>query len=721
MNNAPRAPKRPHAIIRHGDTRIDPYYWLMNREDPEVLDLLRAENSFTDHVLAGQSALRETLFGEFKSRIEETDISVPIRRRGYWVYDRTLENLDYPIICRLPVTSDDLTPPDIDPRNPPGLEQIVLDENIEAQGHDFLSVGVLAISPDDAWVAVGVDFDGDELHHVTFRPLNGQTGVDDELVDVSYGLTWAPDSRHCFYTRVDETLRPFQIWRHELGTSSDQDVLVWQESDPEFTVSVGRSLDDEMLFLSISASQTTEIHYLPASTPTGTFVLFEGRQHGIEYDLDHLSRPDGSAWWLKITNEGAQDFRALARPVNKPTWREIVAERPGSRLDGIEAFEKFVVLVERFEGRPSVRYVSLLDGPDPFGDDFFDRAVMIDPRRSPAAVYLSTNAEYRTELLRIQVTSMVTPRYVADVVVATGEEILRKQQVVKSGYDEAAYVTARVWVTASDGVEIPATLVARRGVVELDGDAGVRVPVPAPTILYGYGAYEHSTDPYFSAMRLSMLDRGVIFVVAHVRGGGEMGRAWYEMGRLEQKPTTFSDFVRVARYLVDQGWTTPHQLAARGGSAGGLLMGAVMNLAPELFTAVVADVPFVDALTTMLDASLPLTTGEWEEWGNPDASAISYRIMKGYSPYDNVVATNADGTPRVYPHLLACGGLNDSRVGFWEPAKWVQKIRDVSGANVALLKTEMGAGHGGPSGRYDSWRDEALIVAFLLHEIGAVS
>jgi oligopeptidase B len=719
MLNAPQAPKRPYEITRHGDTRVDPYYWLMNREDPEVLEHLRAENAFADQALSGQRELRETLFAEFKNRIEETDISVPIRRGAYWVYDRTLEDLEYPIICRLPVTSSDPTPPVIDPRNPPAEEQIVLDENVEASGHDFLSVGVLSVSPDDAWVAVGVDHDGDELHRVTFRPLNGQVGVDDELVDVGYGLTWAPDSRHCFYTRVDHTLRPFQIWRHELGTASEHDELVWEETDPEFTVSVGRSLDKQMLFLAISASMTTEIRYLSAHNPTGNFTVFEARQHGIEYDLDHFSRPDGSAWWIKVTNEDAKDFRALARPVSGGQWREIVAQRPGCRLDGVEAFEKFVVLVERFEGRPSVRYVRVLDGDDPFGDDFFERAVMVDPRHSPAAVYLSANAEYDSNLLRIQVTSMVTPRYVADLVVATGEELRRKQQTVKGGYDERDYVTARIWVPASDGVSIPATVVARRGVINVAADGSVDVPAPAPTVLYGYGSYEHSTDPYFSAMRLSLLERGVIYVIAHVRGGGEMGRAWYEMGRLEQKPTTFSDFVRVAGFLVDAGWTTPAQLAARGGSAGGLLMGAVMNLAPELFAAIVADVPFVDALTTMLDASLPLTTGEWEEWGNPDASEVTYRIMKAYSPYDNVSATNPDGTVRTYPHLLACGGLNDSRVGFWEPAKWVQKLRDANENNLALLRTEMGSGHGGPSGRYDSWRDEALIVAFLLSEIGA--
>jgi len=719
MPAAPRAPRRDHELTFHGDTRLDPYYWLMGREDPEVLAHLRAENAYTEEMLAAQQPLRERLFAEFKHHIQETDISVPVRRRGWWLYDRTIEGLNYPIICRLPVTSDDPTPPVIDPRNPPADEQIILDENLEAEGHDFLSVGVLSLSPDDAWVAVGVDFDGDELHDVTFRPLNGQPGVDDCLEQVGYGLTWAANARHCFYSRLDDTLRPFQIWRHELGTNPATDVLVYEERDPEFNVGTSKSLDGRVLYLHASSSMTTEVWTLDATTPTAPFTLVDARIKGIEYEVDHYSRPDGSSWWIKLTNEGATDFRALVRPTSGGEWRELIPHRPGTRLDAVEPFQKFFVLVERFEGHPALRIVRALDGDDPFGDDFLDRATFVDPEQHPAAVYLSGNPDYATDLVRVQVTSMVTPRYVADIAVATGERVIRKQQIVNGGYDEANYRTARLWVPASDGVLIPITIVARAEHISREADATVRPTGPMPTLLYGYGSYEHSMDPYFSAMRLSLLDRGVLYVVAHVRGGGEMGRTWYEMGRLEQKATSFSDFVTVARYLVNEGWTTPDTLAARGGSAGGLLVGAAMNLAPELFTAVVADVPFVDSLTTMLNPALPLTAGEWEEWGNPIESDVSYRIMKGYAPYDNVTATNPDGSVRRYPMVLATGGLNDARVGFWEPAKWVLKLRDVNEDNVALVKTEMGAGHGGPSGRYDSWRDEALALAFVLNAIGA--
>jgi oligopeptidase B len=394
-----------------------------------------------------------------------------------------------------------------------------------------------------------------------------------------------------------------------------------------------------------------------------------------------------------------------------------VAERPGNRLDGVDAFKSFLAISERHEGSSAVRLVSLIDDDDPFGSDLLARSYVVQGDASPSTVALSANAMYDTALVRVIITSLITPRLVADVVIDSGELLVRKQQKVLGGYDQSQYVTGRIWVQASDGVRIPVSVVAKRELVEVDLDGELRATSPAPFLLYGYGSYEISIDPAFSSLRLSLLDRGVIFAIAHVRGGGEMGRSWYEMGKLAQKPTTFSDFVSVARFLVERGWTSPAQLAARGGSAGGLLMGAVMNLAPELFRCVVAEVPFVDALTTMLDDTLPLTIGEWEEWGNPDASPSAYRTMKSYSPYDNVRATNDDGTPRVYPHVFAAGGLNDSRVGFWEPAKWVLKLRDANPKNVAYLKTEMGAGHGGPSGRYDAWRDEAQVLAFILSEI----
>ena len=716
MPLTPSVPQRPHPITRHGDTREDPYYWLMDRDDPEVLEHLRAENDFLASSLQHLAPLEAQLFDEIKRRIEETDISVPVRRGAWWYFERTREGLNYPISCRVPVTDGDSTPPVVDPLVAFAGEQVILDENLEAQGHDFLSVGVLDVSPDDRWVAVGVDFDGDERHRVTVRPLTDAEPLADTLDDVYYGFAWSRDSDYFFYTRVDDAMRPWQVWRHRLGSEANEDVLVYQEDDAQFTVSVGRSRDDEVIVVSIASSTTTEVRYLLADRPTEPLEVLEARRPGIEYGVEHLIAADGTRWWLKITNEDATDFRLLGRPIEDNAWRELIAHRPGTRIDGVDAFSTCLAISEREDGCATVRIVPL-DPAASFDADLLGHSWLVDGVDRPSTVSLGVNPTFGTDTLRVAITSMVTPNFIADVDLASHELLVRKRQIVRGGYDRDSYVTGRHWVEASDGQRIPVSIVARRDVVRLNEDGTISPNGPAPLLLYGYGSYEISIDPGFSSIRLSLLERGVIFAIAHVRGGGEMGRSWYEMGKLAQKPTTFSDFVAVARDLITTGWTEPRRLAIRGGSAGGLLMGAVMNLAPELFRCVVAEVPFVDALTTMLDASLPLTVGEWEEWGDPDASATTYRTMKSYSPYDNVRATNEDGSVRVYPHLFAAGGLNDSRVGFWEPAKWVLKLRDANADNVAYLKTELGAGHGGPSGRYDAWHDEALILAFIISEI----
>ena len=717
MSQAPSAPQRPFALFHHGDLREDPYYWLMDREDPEVLAHLASENAYLAECFAPLKPLEDELFAEVKSRIEETDISVPVLRGRWWYFDRTREGLNYPISCRVARSGDDLDPPVIDPSTVLEGEQVILDENLEAGDSAFISVGVLAVSPDDTWVAVGTDFDGDELHRLTVRPLAGQEAVADVLDDVYYGFAWANDSRHFFYTRVDDAMRPWQVWRHELGTPSASDVLVLQEDDAQYILSVGRSRDDAMVVVMASSSMTSEAHFVRADEPTKPLTMLEARRHGIEYGVEHFTDATGRGWWLKVTNEDATDFRLMARRVDEVAWREIVAERPGNRLDGVDAFKSFLALSERLDGSAAVRTFTIVEGEDPFGEHPLERSRLVEGDVNPSSVWLSANPNFDTPLVRVTISSLVTPRLVADVVVDTGEVIVRKQQTVLGGYEASKYVTGRLWVGASDGVRVPVSVVAHRDAVEVGGDGTLHPVRPSPFLLYGYGSYEISIDPSFSSLRLSLLDRGVIFAIAHVRGGGEMGRSWYEMGKLAQKPTTFSDFVAVARHLVAEGWTTPSMLAARGGSAGGLLMGAVMNLAPELFRCVVAEVPFVDALTTMLDASLPLTVGEWEEWGNPEASATVYRTMKCYSPYDNVRSTNDDGTARVYPHLYTTGGLSDPRVGYWEPAKWVLRLRDANPENVAFLNTEMGPGHGGPSGRYDAWRDEARVYAWLLSEI----
>ncbi len=711
----PRLEQRPYEITAHAHTRVDPYYWLNERDNEDVLAHLRAENDYLNASLARLGPREEEIFAEMKARIVETDISVPVRRGAWWYFERTREGLSYPISCRVPAL--DHTPPAIEPERGLQGEQVILDENLEASGHDFLSVGVFSISPDDAWAAVGTDFVGDERHRVTFRPLAGQARPADVLEDVYYGFAWAMDSTHVFYTTVDEAMRPWRLWRHRLGTAQSEDVLVYQEEDAQFTVSVGRSRDDDVIVILVGSSTSSEAHFLDARSPVSEPQLLEARRDDIEYSVEHLRDRRGTRWWLKLTNEGAADFRLLARRESETRWREVVPERPGNRLDGVDAFADFLALSERDDGCAAVRLAPLADAQDPFAQDLLAGSYLVRGAASPSTVGLGDTPAYDTDLVRVGMTSLVTPALIGDVVVASGELLVRKQQQVLGGYDPARFVTGRLWVRASDGVEIPVSVVARADVLEHDEKGELRARHAAPLLLYGYGSYEISIDPGFSSLRLSLLERGVIFAIAHVRGGGELGRAWYEMGKLAQKPTTFSDFVSVARELVARGMTRPQLLAARGGSAGGLLMGAAMNLAPELFRCVVAEVPFVDVVTTMLDPDLPLTVGEWEEWGDPAASATAYRTMLSYSPYDNVRGLNADGSKRRYPDVFASAGLNDSRVGYWEPTKWVLALREANDENVAYLKTEMGAGHGGPSGRYDSWREEAQITAFVLDEI----
>ena len=712
MTNAPRAPKRPFEITRHGDTRVDPYYWIMNRESEEVLELLRAENDFVRSELAHLQSLESEIFNEIKARVVETDTSVPVRRDGWWYFDRTKEGLEYPISCRVPVGADLVTPPTIDANSTLPGEQTILDENQEAEGHDFLSVGVLAISPDDQWVAVGTDTNGSERHSVTIRPLDGQAACPETVTDVYYGFTWAGDSRHFFYTKVDDTMRPWQLWRHEIGTEQSADVLVLQEDDSQYFIGVSKSRDRDVITITLNSSMTSEVLWIPANDPTATPQILDERRHGIEYGVEHYRSPSGVRYWFKVTNENATDFRLMVREESQGDWRELVGERSGNRLDGVEAFAHHLVLSERVEGCAAVRVVPLLNGADPFGEDLLDRSYLLSSGVSPHTIVAADTPTYDATHLRVVETSLITPRLVADVDLTTGEMLVRKQQEVRGGFDPSDYVTGRVWVPASDGHLIPVSVVARRDLLSVGADGHLSPKATAPMLLEGYGSYEISIDPVFSAFRLSLLNRGVIYGIAHIRGGGEMGRAWYEMGKLAQKPTTFSDFVTCARWFLEHKWTTSGQFAARGGSAGGLLMGAVMNLDPTLFNGVVAEVPFVDALTTMLDDSLPLTTNEWEEWGNPDADPLAYRTMKSYSPYDNI-------RPERYPRLYATGGLNDSRVGFWEPTKWVQALRDANDENEIYLKMEMGAGHGGPSGRYDAWRDEAGVYAFILESIGA--
>jgi oligopeptidase B len=695
---APPTPAcHPAELEAHGDVRIDDWYWLADREDPAVIEHLVAENAYTEAVTAATAGLRDQLFKEMVARIEETDLSVPARKGPWLYYSRTVKGSNYGIHCRRPAGTGD---------EAEGDEEVILDENILAEGHDYFALGNLAISPDHRWLAYSTDTSGGERYTMRFRDLDNGDESTESLVDTSYGVAWANDNATVFFVRVDEAMRPHQLWRHQVGTAPSGDVLVYEEPDEHYYLGVGRTKDDRYILCALDSKVTSEVRVLSADDPGGEFTIVEPRRQGIEYSVDHdRGDPDKGRQgrFLIVTNDGAEDFRLMAAPDDAPgraSWTEVIPAREGVRLDAVDPFANHLVVYEREDGETRIRVIDAVTGV----------STPVDQPETPSTVWGGANPEYDSTTLRYEYTSMVTPRSVFDLDLETGKLELRKRQPVLGDFDPDRYATERRWARAEDGTRVPISLVYRTDLVA--AGAG------APCLLYGYGSYEASMDPTFSSLRLSLLDRGFVFAIAHVRGGGEMGRRWYEAGKFLSKPNTFTDFVACARTLIDEGWTSPDRLVARGGSAGGLLMGAVANLAPELFRAIVAEVPFVDCLTTILDDTLPLTVLEWEEWGNPVEDPEVYAVMKAYSPYDNVRSVDQHGVPVRYPDILATGGLSDPRVGFWEPAKWVAKLRTANPENRVLLKTEMGAGHGGPSGRYDAWKDEAFVYAFILETLG---
>jgi oligopeptidase B len=710
MASPPRAEQRPHALISHGDERSDPWFWLNDREDPAVLAYLEAENAFTDESLAPLTPLRETLFAEMKARILETDMSVPSRRGPWWYYGRTEEGQNYAIHCRRPAGP----PNELPPAGEAGLDEVILlNENILAEGHDYFAVGTAVVSPDHAMLAYASDTEGAEHYQLHFRTLLGHQDAPEVVSEVGYGLAWSSDCTVVFYVRFDEAQRPHQLWRHQLGTNPSQDVLVLEEEDRRFSLGTGRTRDGAFVMIGLHSTNTTEWLAIAADDPTASPQVIIPRREGIEYGVDHMAGPEGEpGWFIVLTNDGAQDFRVLAASDDagaEATWQEIVPLRANVRIEDVDAFSDLLVLSERTEAETVVRVVPLEPGAGPLGTDLLARSWVVPSRERPSTIWFGANPESEVTSLRVGRTSMVSPSSVLQIDLATRAETVLKTEPVLGSFDSADYTTFLTWAEAPDGTLVPVSVVHRRDIT-----------LPAPCLLYGYGAYEMSIDPAFSHHRLSLLDRGLVYAVAHVRGGGEMGRSWYDGGRMEHKANTFSDFIACARHLVAEGVASSGAIAGRGASAGGLLIGAVANEARDLFAALIAQVPFVDVVTTMQTPELPLTVGEWEEWGNPLDDESAYRRMLSYSPYDNVAGTNADGTPRTYPHLLVTAGLNDPRVSYWEPAKWVAKLRTVSPSTEVYLRTELGAGHGGPSGRYDSWKEEALVQAFLLHALGMV-
>jgi oligopeptidase B len=710
----------------HGDRRVDDWLWLRDRDDPEVLAHLEAENAYTAAKSAHLAGFHEQLFTEIRSRIVETDLSVPVRKDGWWYYTRTVEGRDYAIHCRLPVEGhgrDPQTPPGTvapHPRAPrppssgaasaePGTdlgawpdEQILLDENTLAGDSAYLDVANLSVSPGHTRLAYAVDTTGDERFTLRVRDLATGDDLPGEIEGTSYGVAWANDNETIFYTRPDAANRTYQLWRHRLGTTEAADALVHEEADERFHLGVDRTKDGAFILLELHSKVTAEVHAIDADDPEAATRTIEPRHQGVEYQVEHHG-----GTFLLLTNDEAENFRVVATPASDPgrgRWTEVIAHRADVRLEGIDVFARHLVSYERLDGNPRIRIIAL-PGDRPPWTQALPAGTYVPIAETPSASWGGSNPEFGSTTLRFDYSSLVTPRSIYDLDMDSGRSVLRKQQPVLGGYDPAAYATERLWTSAPDGTRVPISVVYRRDIAR-DGTA--------PCLLYGYGAYEHSIDPVFSTFRLSLLDRGFLFAIAHVRGGGELGRRWYEDGKLQAKPHTFTDFVACARHLVEAGWSTPQRTVARGASAGGLLIGAVANLAPAGFRAMVAEVPFVDCLTTMLDGTLPLTVIEWEEWGNPGADPEIYAVMKGYSPYDNV-------HPGPYPSMLVTAGLEDPRVGYWEPTKWVQKLRAADPSNDILFKIELTAGHAGPSGRYDAWRDEAFVLTFVLDAVGLAS
>ena len=706
---APPAPeRRPTELEAHGDVRVDPWYWLRDRDDPAVIEHLRAEHAYTEAATAHTADLRATLYDEIVARIEETDLSVPSRKGPWLYYHRTVEGEQYGIHCRRPASgagADEVLPPG---SPPPADEQVLLDENALAEGHEYFALGNLSVSPDHRWLVYSTDVTGGERYTLRVLDLDRGELSPEAIEDTSYGCAWFDDNATLLYVRVDEAMRPHQLWRHRVGTDPAGDELVLEEPDEHFYLGVGRTRDDRFVVCALDSKTTSEVHVIEADDPGGVFRPLAPRRPGVEYHIEHdRDGREGAGRFLVTTNDGGADFRLLEAPdgASDPSgWTEVLPHRPGVRLEGVDAFAGHLVVYERDGGESRARVVDRATGA----------STPVDQPETPSTVWGGANPEYDSTVLRYEYTSLVTPRSVFDLDMASGERSLRKRQPVLGDFDPTRYRSERRWVAAGDGVEVPMSLVWRTDMVgEEPGADG-----PSPCLLYGYGSYEASMDPTFSSIRLSLLDRGFVYAIAHVRGGGELGRRWYEDGKLAAKPHTFSDFVACARALVDGGVTSPERLVARGGSAGGLLMGAVANAAPDLFRAIVAEVPFVDCLTTMMDPTLPLTVTEWEEWGNPVDDETIYRVMRSYSPYDNVRGTDDDGQPVRYPDILATAGLSDPRVGFWEPAKWVARLRAANPANRVLLRVELDAGHGGPSGRYEAWRDEAFVLAFVLDAVG---
>ncbi|WP_067704628.1 S9 family peptidase [Nocardia jejuensis] len=717
---APIAKRVPTERVHHGDVFIDEYEWLRDKENPEVIAHLEAENAYTDAQLEKLQPLREKIYDEIKGRTQETDLSLPTRMGDYWYYSRSFEGKQHGVHCRCPIAdADDWDPPRFEVDTEIPGEQVLLDSNELAEGHDFFSLGAFSVSHAGDLLAYSVDTVGDERYVLRFKNLETGELLPDEITGAASGATWSLDGSTVFYQTVDESWRPDTVWRHRLGTDRDADVQVFHEPDESYWVSIGATRSEKFLIIWVGSKITTEAWILESDDPEGEFRVLLPRRDGVEYSAEHAVI-GGEDKLLILHNDVVDGVKAVnfvlaEAPLSDPANQTVlIAHRDDVRLEDVDAFSDKLVVSYRREALP--RFAVW-----PLTSEGYGELEEIDFELELFSAGLGGNPEWVTPTLRIGVTSFVTPTQIFDYFPETGERVLRKEQVVLGGYNADDYEQHRDWAVAADGTKIPISIVVRKdgGIGAVNGGfaEGSALPdgpsaAPKPLLLYGYGSYEASIDPGFSVARLSLLDRGAVFAVAHVRGGGEMGRLWYEHGKTLTKKNTFTDFVSCARHLIDTGVTAPDRMIADGGSAGGLLVGAVANLAPELFAGVLANVPFVDPLTSILDPSLPLTVIEWDEWGNPLADKDVYDYMKSYSPYENIEAKD-------YPAILAITSLNDTRVLYTEPAKWVAKLRATkTGHSQLMLKTEMSAGHGGVSGRYEKWKEVAFEFAWVLDTVG---
>jgi oligopeptidase B len=670
---APKAKKIAKTLEIHGDVRTDNYYWLNERENPEVIAYLEEENAYTKHKLAHTEGLQDELYNEIVGRIKKDDNTVPYFKNGYWFYVRYEAEKEYPFVCRKKESLD-------------AAEEVMLDVNALAQGKEYCQLGSAVVSTDGKKLAYTVDFVSRRQYQIFVKNLEtGETSAS-TISNTAEPVIWAKDNKTLFYTKRDESLRTHQVWRATWNNGFENETLIFEEKDETFNVGIGKTKSEAFLMIHSGSTLTDEWRYVSLDKPEAELITFFARERGLEYQLDHLN----GVFYIK-TNWNAENFRLMKcdeKSTDKKFWKEVIAHRNSVLLEDIELYTKYLVVEERENGLINFNICDL-NGKSikkvPFTENVYTASIANNP---------DPNSPY----LRYSYTSLTTPSSVIDYYLETGESQLKKEQEVEGGYDKNQYFSERIWAKAEDGTEVPLSIVYKKALFEKGKN---------PALIYGYGSYGYSMDVYFSASRLSLLDRGFVFAIAHIRGGEDLGRNWYENGKLLKKKNTFTDFVACSKHLIIEEFCHAQKLFAMGGSAGGLLMGAVINMAPELYRGVIAAVPFVDVVTTMLDESIPLTTGEFDEWGNPKNEEY-YHYMKSYSPYDNIEA-------KAYPNMLVTTGLHDSQVQYWEPAKWVAKLRELkTDDNLLLLYTNMSAGHGGASGRFRIHRETAMEYSFLI-------